>query len=278
MLTFPNAKINLGLNIGATMPDGYHEIVTVMVPVDWCDVLEIVPSATGVTTLTTSGNPVACPPEKNLVMKAWREFASAVDTPPVDIYLRKIIPDGAGMGGGSADAAFTLLMLNEMTGFPLDLGQLAEMAARLGSDCPLFVHNRPMLATGRGTVLSEADIDLSRLGRILVVKPRGSVSTAEAYSSVRPSFVTAEELMGTLTLPVGEWQGRLVNDFEESVIPRLPEIELIRDWMLASGASYAAMTGSGSAVFGIFPADKMADMASLPVEDCIWRECRPTGV
>ena len=139
MILFPNAKINLGLDILRRRPDGYHDIETVMIPVPWCDVLEIVPAKGSETTLTVSGRRVDCPPEKNLVMKAYRALAETVELPPVDIFLRKIIPDGAGLGGGSADAAFTLRGLNELFALGLSDSRLAEIAAGLGADCPFFI-------------------------------------------------------------------------------------------------------------------------------------------
>lgn len=279
MIAFPNAKINLGLGIGATLPNGYHEIVTAMVPVTWTDVLECVESPAGETRLHASGRPVDCPPEKNLVIRAWEAFRAEVpQIAPQDIYLRKIIPDGAGLGGGSADAAFTLRLLNDIAGKPLTDSRLEELAATLGSDCPMFIANRPVVATGTGTVLSPLDIDLSQLTNILIVKSSRSVSTREAYAEVEPSYLTEEELRATLALPVGEWQGRLANDFERSVRKRLPEIGVIKHSLLAEGALYAAMSGSGSAVFGIFPTDKMADPEPYLAEGWEAHRCAAVGL
>ena len=160
MILFPNAKINLGLNILRRRPDGYHDLEMLMLPVGWADILEIVPAAPGeATTLTCSGRPVDCPPEKNLVMKAWRALkAECPSMPEAAIYLRKIVPDGAGLGGGSSDAAFTLVGLNEVFGLGISRERLAAIAAGIGADCPFFIHNRPMLATGTGTVLEAVDI------------------------------------------------------------------------------------------------------------------------
>lgn len=208
MITFPNAKINLGLGIGATLPNGYHQIVTVMVPVTWTDILECVDAPDGVTALHTSGRHVDCPPHKNLVVKASERFHAEVpDIKPQHIFLRKIIPDGAGLGGGSADAAFMLKLLNDVAGKPLDDSRLEQIAASIGSDCPMFIANRPVMATGTGTTLTPIDIDLQALSNILIVKPRRSVSTAEAYARVRPSFLSEEKLRAILSLPPGEWQG-----------------------------------------------------------------------
>lgn len=266
MLLFPNAKINLGLDIVSRRPDGYHDIVTVMVPVPWRDILEIVPAKGDVTTLTVTGRKVDCPPEKNLVMKAYRLMADTYQLPPVDIYLRKVIPDGAGLGGGSADAAFTLRALNDMFAPGATDGDLAAMAASLGADCPLFVYNRPMLATGTGTELSPIDIDLTGL-TLVIVKPPVSVPTAQAYSRVTPA-VPVEPIPEILQSPLTEWQGRLKNDFEPSVFPLHPMIAEIKARLLAMGASYASMSGSGSSVFGLFASDILADTVADTFKGC----------
>ena len=190
MITFPNAKINLGLDILRRREDGYHDIETVMVPVPWHDVLEIVPAKGEETTLTVTGRHVDCPPEKNLVMKAYRALEREVSLPPVDIYLRKIIPDGAGLGGGSADASFTLRALNELFALGYNDEQLARVASTLGADCPFFIYNRPMLCTGTGTDMEPIDVDLQGLD-ILIAKPDVSVPTAAAYSHTTPAKTTS---------------------------------------------------------------------------------------
>lgn len=276
MITFPNAKINLGLYIGKTLPNGYHEIVTAMVPVDWCDILEMVPSSTEETTLTVTGHSLPCPAEKNLVMKAYRIFKEAYPpAPAVEIHLHKEIPDGAGMGGGSSDAAFALKLLNDMTGHPFDLDQLAEMAAKVGSDCPFFIYNRPMLATGTGTTLTELDLPVGQLANLLIIKPQGSVSTAEAYAEARSSCRTAEELTETLTAPdgIGSWADRLGNDFTSSVAAKVPDVSEAIRWLKSHGAVYAEMTGSGSAVFGIFPTDILTDGVEGLPRGARWHKC-----
>lgn len=258
MLQFPNAKINLGLDILRRRPDGYHDIETVMWPIGWCDVLEIVPSKSMNTTLTVTGRPVACPPEKNLVMKAYHALADRVGgLPPVDIYLRKIIPDGAGLGGGSSDASFTLRMLNEIFSLGLEDEELATVAATLGADCPFFIYNRPMLATGTGTDLSPVDVDLGGL-RTVIVKPPVSVPTAAAYSAVTPA-VPSRPLIERLASPVAEWQGSVVNDFEPSVFPAYPAVADVKRKLMEAGAVYVSMSGSGSAVYALFGDDKLAE-------------------
>lgn len=268
MILFPNAKINIGLNIISKRSDGYHDIETIMYPVPWCDILEIVPASGTKTTLTVTGRTVACPPEKNLVMKAFRALDTRIPLPPVDIFLHKIVPDGAGLGGGSADAAFTLVALNDL--FKLDLGkeQLAEIASGIGADCPFFIYNVPMLATGTGTNLAPVDFSLKGY-RIAIVKPAVSVPTAEAYAGVTPKSPEFPLMESATKNPCG-WAGKVANDFEASVFERHTEIAAIKESLIALGAVYAAMSGSGSAVFGIFPeeCDNLADSLESAFPGC----------
>lgn len=260
MVVFPNCKINLGLQILRRRPDGFHDVSTVMVPVPWCDVLEVVPSPTDNDSLSVTGRPVCCPPEKNLVMKALRALRDAVPVPPVEIHLHKIIPDGAGLGGGSADAAFTVMAVNSLFSLGLSDSQMASVLASVGSDCPFFVYNRPMLASGTGTDLSPVPLGLSGTS-VVIAKPAGcSVSTAQAYAGVTPddSVTPLSELI--LAHP-SQWQRLIVNSFEPSVFSAAPAIARVKDSMLSLGASYAAMSGSGAAVFGLFD--------SLPPHDTL---------
>ena len=267
MITFPNAKINLGLNIVERRPDGYHNIETVFFPIPLTDVLEIVPAAAGgETTLTCYGNPVDCPPEKNLVMRAYRMMQERYDLPPVAIHLYKHIPDGAGLGGGSSDAAHALMMLNKMYDLQLSDDELAAMAVTLGADCAFFIYNRPMLAMGIGDVMSPVEVDLK--GKtLLLVKPPVGVDTRTAYSRVVPAPATLN-LAHTIAQPVEGWDGLLVNDFEPSVFAVLPQLWLIKARLLDAGAQYAAMSGSGSTIFGIFNSDKLAEEAADTFTDC----------
>lgn len=266
MILFPNAKINLGLDILRKREDGYHDIETVMYPIPWCDILEIVPAQGTETTLTTSGREVNCPPEKNLVMKAYRALAQKAPLPPVDIYLRKIIPDGAGLGGGSADAAFTLRGLNELFALGYSDLELAEIAAGIGADCPFFIYNRPMLCTGTGTDMRPINVNLTGM-TIAVVKPEVSVPTAKAYSKTHPAVppVSIEEIIAT---PVRLWQNAHKNDFEPSVFPEYPAIASVKETLIESGALYTAMSGSGSSVFGLYDADILADSLSPVLSGC----------
>ncbi len=272
MILFPKCKINIGLNILSRRPDSYHELSTIMVPVDWCDILELVPSRNGITTLTVTGRNVKCPPENNLVMKAWRKFNEASDgkAPLVDIYLRKVIPDGAGLGGGSSDAAYTLIGLNQLVETPFSDTLLESLAAEIGADCPFFIKSRPVIASGTGTDLSPIEIPQLEGKRIVIAKPPRSVSTAEAYSRVKCAKPEAH-LAELIHLPIERWRGLIKNDFEPSVNSVIPDIEEIKRSFYMAGADFAAMSGSGSAVFGIFPADIMTESIDMPQEYIVWK-------
>lgn len=247
MIVFPNAKINVGLNVLRRRDDGYHDIETVMVPVQWCDVLEIVPSQGIESSLTVYNAQFDCPAEKNLVMKALRAVEQVAGQLKVDIFLHKNIPDGAGLGGGSSDAAFTVKALNQMFSLGMSNDAMAALVAPLGADCPFFIYNSPMLATGIGNDLQP--IQLTLPGEwVVVVKPGDSVSTAEAYCNVTPCETGAR-----LTSLITDRRYDLIkNDFEDSVFTAHPSIVIIKQSLIEWGACYAAMSGSGSAVYGIF--------------------------
>lgn len=262
MIQFPNAKINLGLNIVERRPDGYHNIETALFPIPLNDILEIVPAKGGDTTLTTYGRPVGCPPEKNLVMKACRLMQRELGAPPVDIYLNKIIPDGAGLGGGSADAAFTMTMLNQMFGLNAGNDKLAKLAASIGADCPFFILNQPALATGIGDILTPLTLSLKGYRLVLVKNDSISVPTKAAYSQVTPSH-SHSPIAQILAKPVETWQESLKNDFEPSVFKQFPQLAATKQELLDQGAAYAAMSGSGSSVFGLFNSAIMADQRRL---------------
>lgn len=268
MVVFPNAKINLGLNILRRRPDGYHDISTIMLPINWCDILEIVPAKGNATTLQTSGRNVDCPQEKNLVYKAYKALDAIAPIPPVDIYLRKIIPDGAGLGGGSSDAAFTLKALNKIFELGYTDSQLAETAASLGADCPFFISNTPTLATGTGTKLSPIKVPDMSAWHIVVIKPEIHISTAEAYSNVNPCE-SAPNIESLIMAPVEQWRNTLKNDFEQSVTDSHPEIEEIKQSLYNHGALYASMSGSGSAVYGIFSNAILAESAAMAHNTCV---------
>lgn len=251
MILFPNIKINLGLRIISRRPDGYHNLVSVMIPVGWRDLLELTPGTGPTDTLTVSGRPVACESEQNLVFKALTALRQIASFGPVDIHLHKIIPDGAGLGGGSADAAFTLIGLNDMFGLGLSVDRLAEIAAGLGADCPFFIYNRPMLATGTGTELTPLPDNPVGGLTIAVVKPPVSVSTREAYAGVVPA-PEQTPLLELLKAPIEQWRDLVINDFEQSVFAKAPICAEIKRLLYQEGALYASMSGSGSAVYGLY--------------------------
>jgi len=269
MITFPQAKINLGLNIVERRPDGYHNIQTVFYPIPLTDVLEIVPASE--VSLTCHGNPVDCPPQRNLVMRAWQLMHDRHGVPPVEMHLYKHIPDGAGLGGGSSDAASALMMLNTMFNVGLDDATLAAMAATLGADCAFFIYSRPMLATGIGDVLSPIDVNLKGM-TLALVKPAASVDTRTAYSRVVPQQPTTD-LCETIQLPIAAWDGLLCNDFEPSVFAALPQLWIIKASLMDAGAHYAAMSGSGSTIYGIF--DPMDDDARQALQQDIAARVEP---
>lgn len=251
MITFPNCKINLGLWVTQRRPDGYHNIQTVMMPVPWCDILEIVPGDGPETKLKITGIPINSPPENNLCYKAWSLMADKYSIPPVSIHLHKVIPSGAGLGGGSSDASFTLRMLNTLYSLHLDNEILRSLAVQLGMDCSFFIENVPALSTGRGEFLKPVPLNLDGY-YIVIVKPPVHVSTAAAFLGTKPLF--RENSIDEITnLPVQEWKRELHNDFENTVFDLYPEIQDIKNIMYRQKAVYSAMSGSGSAVFGLFP-------------------------
>lgn len=305
MITNPNVKINLGLNVLRKREDGFHDLETLFVPYfGISDTLEIITgddfSRTSASLFSRYGSEVPASqgsmeregvfgvgteertapkmvqgisedgrlmitiarsegvdwdPLKDLTAKAYYILAEDFDMPPVKIFLEKTSPVGAGLGGGSADAAFALNMLNEMFSLELSEEQLAGYAARLGSDCAFFVYNRPMIGEGRGEVLTPYDLQIEGSYEIRVITPAGiAVSTKDAYGGIRPHLPEVP-LREVLSMPVEEWDGVLVNDFEETVFARFPELAAIKRSLYDSGAVYASMSGSGSALFAIYKRD-----------------------
>jgi 4-diphosphocytidyl-2-C-methyl-D-erythritol kinase len=249
MIFFPNAKINLGLNIIEKRPDGFHNIETLFVPCsEYCDILEVLYAekfSMHLYGIVLDGDPM-----DNLCVKAYRLLADIYDLPPVAIHLYKKIPVGAGLGGGSSDAAGTLILLNKMFSLELTDEVLAAHAASLGSDCPFFIYNRPMYATGRGEILSPVEIFPDDY-RIELVNPDIFISTKEAYAGVTPRKpeISISEI---IKRPVEEWWGLLKNDFEESLFLKYPSLAAEKEALYARGAVYASMSGSGSTLYGLF--------------------------
>lgn len=259
MIRFPNCKINIGLNIVSKRQDGYHNLETVFYPIGIKDILEIVranETAFHCTGLTVTGSN-----KDNLCVKAYellkKEFPQL---PAVHIHLHKVIPMGAGLGGGSSNGAFVLSMLNDKFGLQLNDAQLQEYALQLGSDCPFFIVNKPSFATGRGENLSAVAVDLSQY-TIVLVNPGIHVSTKEAFSLLQPQQ-PVKPIFNIVQQPVYTWKDELVNDFEKTVLQLHPPIRQIKQSLYNSGAVYAAMTGTGSTVYGIF-ANKVNDLAQI---------------
>lgn len=252
MITYPNAKINLGLNIVEKRPDGYHNLETIFYPINLQDALEVtLLEGDKEYELTLSGTPIEGNPEDNLVVKAYRLLKE--DYPhitPVDIHMYKHIPTGAGLGGGSADAAFMIKLLNDKFKLGLSIEEMENYAARLGADCAFFIQNKPVFASGIGNIFEP--IQLSLKGYFLVlIKPDIFVSTKDAFSLITPKM-PVQSLKEIVRMPVETWRATMKNDFENSVFKKFPEIAAIKDKLYDMGAIYASMSGSGSSVYGIF--------------------------
>ena len=280
MISFQNAKINLGLNIVRKREDGYHDLETIFYPVPIEDILELTPLSDlptetlerikpqvsvvldGKLNLLQTGNAIECPPEKNLVTKAYRILDEEFHLPSIFLSLHKQIPSGAGMGGGSANAAFVLKMLNEV----YQLGQTEEIleqyASRLGADCAFFIKNRPTFAQGIGDRFSPIALNLSGY-QLLIVKPNIFVSTRDAFANVHPQPPQIP-LTEVIKRPVEEWKHLMTNDFEKSVFSKFPEIGNIKQQLYDAGAIYASMSGSGSSVYGIFAPEYDVPALSWP--------------
>lgn len=249
MILFPNAKINIGLAVTEKRPDGYHNIESIFVPIPLCDTLEILPSKDfqflnyG---LTIDGNW-----KQNICVKAYQLFKSEFDIPPVQILLHKNIPMEAGLGGGSSDAAFTLIGLNKIFRLNLTNIQLHNYASMLGSDCAFFIQNIPCFAVGKGEILEPVSLNLSGY-YIKIVKPQVHISTAKAYQHIQPqkNIVSFKQII--LEKNLQDWKNYLFNNFENQAFIEHPMLSKIKEEMYNEGALFAAMTGSGSAIFGIY--------------------------
>jgi 4-diphosphocytidyl-2-C-methyl-D-erythritol kinase len=257
MIAFPNAKINIGLNIINRRADGYHNLETVFYPVMINDALEIVESDK--LSFESSGLEIPGRAEDNLCLKGYHLIKRDFGIPPVKIHLHKHIPIGAGLGGGSADAAFFIKLVDEKFDLGLTVGQLENYARHLGADCAFFIQNKPVFAFDKGDEFEPIKLDLSKY-KIVVVMPPVHVSTAEAYSGVKPAPVK-HSLMELIDEPVTEWKNFIKNDFETSVFKNHPAIRGVKAALYEAGAIYASMSGSGASVFGIF--DATPDLSEL---------------
>ncbi len=264
MIYFPNCKINIGLNVVEKREDGFHNIETLLYPIEVEDILEIRPNEKGETSITLTGLPIKTKSNSdNLCIKAYNLLKKDFpDLPNVDIHLHKIIPMEAGLGGGSSDAAFTLQLLNFVFELNLSLVQLDKYAQKLGSDCAFFVYNIPAYAFEKGNRLAPTTLSL-RGKSILLVKPNVSISTAEAYQGVVAKESEYDLLNVVESRPIAQWRHLIKNDFEENVFKNYPELKEIKDKLYEIGALYAQMSGSGSTIYGIFDKDLSEDEINL---------------
>lgn len=256
MIVFPNCKINLGLHILDKREDGFHNLETVFYPVPFRDALEILPNANNASEIEFTGTGLAVDgkTEDNLCIKAYHLLKKDFPyLPSVKIHLHKALPMGAGLGGGSADAAFMLKMLNEKFRLNLSTSQLINYSLQLGSDCPFFIINKPCFATGRGEILEEIAVDLAAY-RIVLINPGIHINTGWAFSNLTPAK-PVRSVKEIIQQPINTWKEELKNDFEDPVFAAHPAVKEIKDRLYAQGAIYAAMSGSGSTVFGIFSSE-----------------------
>jgi 4-diphosphocytidyl-2-C-methyl-D-erythritol kinase len=251
VIAFPNCKINLGLRILRKRNDGYHDLETVFYPLPFYDVLEIIKSHSEETSFGSSGLNIKTDKNNNLCIKAYELLKKDhPGLPFVQVYLHKTIPSGAGLGGGSADAAFTLSVLNTKFFLNLSIDQLINYALQLGSDCPFFIINKPCFAKGRGEILEPVKVDLSSY-HFFIINPGIHVSTATAFADITPS-IPAKPINKIIQQPVETWRDELINDFEKTVFNGYKEIKLIKEELYNKGALYASLSGSGSTVYGLF--------------------------
>lgn len=264
MIAFPNAKINIGLNITSRRTDGYHDLETIFYPIRMNDALEIV-KATEMS-FEASGLGIPGRVEDNLCLKGYELLRQDFDLPPIGIHLHKHIPIGAGLGGGSSDAAYFIKLVNTTFALGMDNEQMRGYARKLGADCAFFIESKPVFAYEKGDVFEPVDLDLSAYS-IALIMPPAHVSTAEAYRGVKPKLAEAS-LKELIALPVSEWKHHIKNDFEESIFKNHAVIRGVKAALYESGALYACMSGSGASVFGIFPSKP--DLSHLEQENRVF--------
>lgn len=255
MICFPNAKINIGLQITEKRPDGFHNINSIFYPIGLSDILEVVEekSKNNEQDVSFQSTGIKIPGEanSNLCIKAYHLIKNDYDLPGIKIHLHKIIPIGAGLGGGSSDAAFFIKLLNDSFDLGISWGEMHHYARQLGSDCSFFVGNKPAFAEGKGDQFESTSLNLKEY-HLCLVTPKIHVNTAEAYSGARPNppmFSLEDEIV---KMPISQWKDKIHNDFEDSIFIKYPEIKKIKEKMYALDAIYCSMSGSGSSVYGIF--------------------------
>ncbi|SDF68281.1 4-(cytidine 5'-diphospho)-2-C-methyl-D-erythritol kinase [Mucilaginibacter sp. P25] len=248
MILFPNAKINIGLNITERRPDGYHNLETIFYPIDIKDALEVVKSDK--LSFTSTGLEIPGLMEDNLCVKGYHMLKQDYDLPPVSIHLHKHIPIGAGLGGGSSDAAFFIRLMNDKFKLGLSVDEMTDYARRLGADCAFFIENKPVFAFERGDEFESIKLDLSAY-KIVLVMPPVHVSTGEAFRGIKPTPVK-DSLFDLINEPIADWKKLIKNDFEQTVFKNHAEIRGIKAALYEAGAIYSSMSGTGASVFGIF--------------------------
>jgi len=266
MILFPFAKINIGLEVLRKRADNFHDLETIFYPLNLCDILEINKSDTF--HFSISGIEIGEFNDENIVVKAYQLMQSNYDLPPVNIHLHKQIPAGAGLGGGSSDAAFTLKGLNKLFELNLDFNVLMGYSSKLGSDCAFFLSNQPVFAEGRGDVISKIEIDIKNYSLVLI-KPTISVSTSLAYNGIVPK-IPEFSLKESVKLPIQLWKDRIENRFEMGIFDSCPQIKLIKERLYQEGAIFASMSGSGSSVYGLFEVIPLQLKSRFP--DCFYWE------
>ena len=251
MISFPNAKINIGLNVLEKREDGYHNIESIFYPVNWCDTIEAIQTeGNGNINLAAFGTSIEGAEEDNLCIKAYKLLNAKYKLPSLNLGLLKCIPMGAGLGGGSADAAFLLKMLNELFQLRLNSEELKLYASQIGSDCSFFIENKPAQVSGKGNIITPINLDLSKY-YISVIYPQIHVDTKNAYSLIKP-HKRPDSLSNLINAPIHTWKKTIINDFEEPIFSAHPQLSEIKTILYDEGALYASMTGSGSALYGIF--------------------------
>jgi 4-diphosphocytidyl-2-C-methyl-D-erythritol kinase len=267
VISFPNCKINLGLNIIRKRADGYHDLETVFYPIPINDAIEIIAAEKSIAKdeirFSSSGLTIDGDTENNLCIKAYKLLKKDFpELPCIKMHLHKAIPMGAGLGGGSADAAFVLMLLNNKFSLNLSTYQLINYAQQLGSDCPFFIINKPCFATGRGEVLEEINPDLSKY-KLVIVNPGIHINTSWAFAQIQPAAST-RPIKEIVLRSVEQWKDELKNDFEESVLQHYPELKDLKNTLYQSGALYTSMSGSGSSFYGIFKIESMVETKRFP--------------
>jgi 4-diphosphocytidyl-2-C-methyl-D-erythritol kinase len=274
MICFPNAKINLGLNIVEKRSDGFHNIETIFYPINWCDALEVIENkdfqqGEDKIKLSLSGLLVEGNTKDNLITKAYNLLDAAYNLPPIKAHLQKSIPMGAGLGGGSSDAAFFIKLLNDKFSLNISINKQINFAKQLGSDCAFFIENKPVYASEKGDVFAETKVDLANYC-IVVVYPAAHSNTASAYKGVvaaRPQ----KNIQTIIASDIKNWKTDLTNDFEKNIFMQYPELNKIKNNFYTHGALYASMSGSGSTMYSVFKSDIDLKEFNFPTEYLIWK-------